>query len=140
MFAWGEYNRALGWQPVYLAARGENDEITAMMLGLLRRYPLGVGLLWCAGGPVGDLSELGADFYQTLTKATKLKRLYCRFRCDRERNIRDVLALNRTRLDAFVVYNAFELDDGTRSRSGRSSAIEKLFDEMAKKFASGGEK
>ena len=110
-----------------------------MMLGLLRRYPFGVGLLWCAGGPVGDLSELGADFYRALTKATKLKRLYCRFRCDRERNIRDVLALNRARLDAFVVYNAFELDDGTQSRSGRIPFIEKLFDEMAQKSASGGE-
>lgn len=95
MYAWGEYNRALGWQPVYLAARSATGEITAMMLGLLRRYPLSVGLLWCAGGPVGDLSALGADFYQTLTEATKLKRLYCRFRCDRERNIKDVLALNR---------------------------------------------
>ncbi len=95
MYAWGEYNRALGWQPVYLAARNATGEIAAMMLGLLRRYPFGVGLLWCAGGPVGDLSALGEDFFQTLTEATKLKRLYCRFRCDRERNIKDVLALNQ---------------------------------------------
>ena len=130
MFAWGEYNRALGWQPVYLAARSENGEITAMMLGLLRRYPFGVGLLWCAGGPVGDLSELGADFYQTLTEATKLKRLYCRFRCDRERNIKDVLALNQQgwMRSWFIMHSSWtmELD----LAQDESQLLNKLFDEI----------
>ncbi|MGI8495675.1 MAG: lipid II:glycine glycyltransferase FemX [Pyrinomonadaceae bacterium] len=94
MFAWGEYSRAMNWEPVYLAARDETGEITAMMLGLLRRYPLGTGLMWCAGGPVGDVKTWDESLQQSLLKATKLKRVYCRFRCDRERNIDEVLTLN----------------------------------------------
>ena len=116
MFAWGEYNRALGWQPVYLAARSATGEITAMMLGLLRRYPLGVGLLWCAGGPVGDLSEFGARFLSNSDgndqTQTALLPFSMRPRTKYQRRSR----AQRSRLDAFVVYNAFELDDGTRPR------------------------
>ena len=95
MYAWGEYNRALNWKPLYLAARNENDEVVALMLGLLRRYPFGTGLLWCAGGPVGDVKTLDRSLQQTLLKTTNLKRLYCRFRCDRERSIGEALALNQ---------------------------------------------
>lgn len=93
-YAWGEYNRALNWEPLYLAARDESGEIIAMMLGLLRRYPLSVGLLWCAGGPVGSVQTLDDSLHQTLMKRTNLKRLYCRFRSDRERSASEALALN----------------------------------------------
>jgi lipid II:glycine glycyltransferase (peptidoglycan interpeptide bridge formation enzyme) len=94
MYAWGEYSRALNWEPLYLAARDEKGEIVAMMLGLLRRYPLSIGLMWCAGGPVGDVKTWDHTLQQTLLKATNLKRLYCRFRCDRERKVDEALALN----------------------------------------------
>lgn len=94
MHAWGEYNRALGWQPLHLVARDESGEICAMMLGLLRRYPLGIGLLWCEGGPSGEITAWNEDLQKKIIGETGVKHLYCRIRCDRPRNINDALALN----------------------------------------------
>jgi hypothetical protein len=93
-FSWGRYNRALGWKPCYFAAFDENSEIRAMCLGLLRRYPFGVGLMWCVGGPVGDIQTCDENLRKTILETTGLKHLYFRFRCDRERDIKDVLFLN----------------------------------------------
>lgn len=93
-FAWGLYNRALGWQPCYFAAFDENGEISAMCLGLLRRYPFKIGLIWCVGGPVGDIRFWNENLRKTVLKSTGLKHLYFRFRCDRYRDINDVLFLD----------------------------------------------
>ena len=56
-YAWGEYNRALGWQPCGWIAHSDAGEVVAMMLGLLRKYPLSVGLVWTVGDPVCTLSR-----------------------------------------------------------------------------------
>ncbi len=93
-YAWGEYRRALGWKPCRWAAFNERGEIVAMMLGLLRRYPLKFGLIWSEGGPVGDLSTCDATLQNAIKETTRLKRVYCRFRCDRERSIEDALTLD----------------------------------------------
>jgi CelD/BcsL family acetyltransferase involved in cellulose biosynthesis len=93
-YAWGEYNRAVGWSPIHLVARDESGEICAMMLGLIRRFPLSIGLLWCEGGPAGDITTWNEDLQKAISRETGIKRLYCRIRCDRERNINDALALN----------------------------------------------
>lgn len=95
-FSWGQYNRALGWQPCYFAAFDEQGDINAMCLGLLRRYPFGVGLMWCVGGPVGDIQACNENLRKTVLESTGLKHLYFRFRCDRERNVTDVLFLNNS--------------------------------------------
>lgn len=92
-YARGEYHRALGWEPCHWAALNEDGEIVAMMLGLLRRYPLGIGLIWCEGGPVGDLSVCDEGLHQVMKLTTCLKRIYCRFRCDRQRHVEDALRL-----------------------------------------------
>ena len=93
-YSWGQYNRALGWQPCYFAAFDQAGEIIAMCLGLLRRYPLGAGLMWCVGGLVGDIRAWDENLRQTALESKGLKHLYFRFRCDRERDVRDVLFLN----------------------------------------------
>lgn len=93
-YAWGEYRRALGWEPCRWAALNERDEIVAMMLGSLRRYPLGFGFVWSEGGPVGDLSVCDKSLQEAIKLTTGLKRIYCRFRCDRERSIEDTLRLS----------------------------------------------
>lgn len=92
-YAWGEYRRALGWQPQRWIARGDSDEPIAMMQGYLRRYPFGVGLVWSEGGPIGDLSATGEDFQNAIKETTGLRYVYCRFRCDRPRHIEDSLRL-----------------------------------------------
>jgi GNAT acetyltransferase-like protein len=93
-YAWGEYQRALGWEPCRWAAFDEQGQMVAMMLGLLRRYPFGLGLIWSEGGPVGDLSVCDETLQKAIKQTTGLKRVYCRFRCDRQRQVEDALRLN----------------------------------------------
>ena len=83
-YAWGEYRRGLDWEPCRWAAFNEEGEIIAMMQGALRRHAFGIGLIWCEGGPVGDLSACDDGLHQAILRTTGLKRTYCRFRCDRE--------------------------------------------------------
>lgn len=92
--AWGEYRKALGWEPCYWAAFNDHGDIVAMMLGLLRRFPLGFGLVWSEGGPVGDLTVCDQSLHNAIKETTGLKRIYCRFRCDRERIVGDALKLS----------------------------------------------
>lgn len=93
-YSWGQYNRALGWQPCYFAGFNEKSEIAALCLCLLRRFPFGVGLMWCVGGLVGDIRVWEENFRKTILGLTGLKHLYFRSRCDRERNLEDVLFLS----------------------------------------------
>ncbi len=93
-YAFGQYYQSLGWQPLYLAANNEEGKTAAMCLGLLRRYPLGIGMLWCVGGPVGDIRTWGESLPKTILETTGLKRLYARFHCERERQVSDILFLN----------------------------------------------
>jgi len=93
-YAWGEYQRALGWEPCRWAAFDDHGEIVAMMQGLLRRYPLRIGLVWSEGGPVGDLSACDESLQEAIKQTTRLQRIYCRFRCDRQRQVEDVLRLS----------------------------------------------
>src|SRR6185503_2166195 len=92
-YAWGEYRRALNWEQCRWVALNEKHEAVAMMQASLRRYPVGIGLLWCEGGPVGDLSACDDRLQAAIKSTTGLKRVYCRFRCDRTRDIEDSLRL-----------------------------------------------
>src|SRR5882724_11717425 len=93
-YAWGEYRRALGWEPYHWAAFDERGKIVALMLGAVRRYPFGFGLVWSEGGPVGDLSVCDQSLRDAIKQTTGLKRIYCRFRCDRQREVEDTLKLS----------------------------------------------
>lgn len=93
-YAWGEYQRAMGWEPHRWVAFNEHGEIVAMMLGLLRRYPLRIGLIRCEGGPIGDLSVCDESLQEAIKQTIGLKRIYCRFRCDRQRRVEDALRLS----------------------------------------------
>ena len=92
-YAWGEYRRALGWQPRRWVAYDENETPVAMMQGYVRRYLLGIGLVWSEGGPIGDLSACGNELHDALRTTSGLRHVYCRFRCDRSRDIEDSLRL-----------------------------------------------
>lgn len=93
-YGWGEYQRALGWEPCRWIAFNEHGEIVAMMQGLTRRYPFKFGLIWSEGGPVGDLSVCDESLHEAIKQTTGLKRIYCRFRCDRQRQVEDALRLS----------------------------------------------
>lgn len=95
IYAWGQYNRALGWTPYYFAAEDENGDAAAMCLGLLRRFPLDTGIFWCVGGPIGDIRFWNENLYENICQKTGLKRVYFRFRCDRELQTKDVRQLEK---------------------------------------------
>ena len=93
-YQFGQYQQCLGWQPHHWIATDQNGATEAMCLGLLRRYPLGVGILWCPGGPVGNVQSWDEELRNTILRTSGLKRVYLRFRCDRERHTSDALFLN----------------------------------------------
>lgn len=93
-FEWGQFHQALGWQPRHYAFFDEEGKISSMCLILLRRFPLKTGFVWCAGGPVGRITDWDRRLPQAIIETSGLKRLYLRFRCDRERTTRDALFLN----------------------------------------------
>src|SRR5215510_12115089 len=93
-YAWAQYRSSLGWQPHRWIAFDEQDAPVAMMQGYVRRYPLGIGLVWSEGGPIGDLSACDRTFHEAIKQTTGLRAIYCRFRCDRQRNVEDSLRLS----------------------------------------------
>lgn len=94
-FEWGQYQKALGWQPLHMVCRNGQNKVTAMSLGLLRKFPFRTGFVWCVGGPVGEISEWNDDLRRAILESSGLNHLYFRFRCDRERRTTDALALDR---------------------------------------------
>ncbi|APW44168.1 lipid II:glycine glycyltransferase FemX [Rhodoferax saidenbachensis] len=76
--AWGEHRARFGWLPVRMVAR-RNSQVVAAAQILVRRYPLGVGVVWIPGGPLGDIQSWNKDFRQAIRKLSGLKFLYCRF-------------------------------------------------------------
>ncbi|MGZ5482132.1 MAG: lipid II:glycine glycyltransferase FemX [Pyrinomonadaceae bacterium] len=92
-YAWGEYRRGLGWQPCRWMAFDEQNSCIAMMQGYVRRYPLGIGIVWSEGGPIGELAACDSNFHSAVKQTTKLRAVYYRFRCDRQRHIDDALRL-----------------------------------------------
>jgi hypothetical protein len=93
-YDWGQYQKSLGWQPYHFIAENDSGETSAMVLGFLRRYPLGIGLMWCPGGPVGEFESWDENLPKAVKKLTNLNHLYMRFRCDQERKPDKVLFLN----------------------------------------------
>lgn len=92
-YDWGEYGRARGWEVCRWAARDGAGRIVAMAQGWLKRYPLGFGVVWCEGGPVGEITAWGDGLRQVIVRTTGLRRVYCRFRSDRDRHVSDALHL-----------------------------------------------
>ncbi|MDC7785277.1 GNAT family N-acetyltransferase [Rhodoplanes sp. TEM] len=81
-FEWGRYHAHLGWEPLHFVCRGRGGAPRAMCLALLRRFPGGVGFVWCVGGPSGDLAALDG-LPRVIRASLGLRHLYVRFRCDR---------------------------------------------------------
>lgn len=94
---WGEYKRDFGWLPYRWVAYNGNGEVCAMMQGLLRRYPLDIGVVWAPGGPVGDISLFDKSFHETILQSIGVKRLYCRFFSNYRRQISDEMVLKSYR-------------------------------------------
>ena len=62
-YAWGEYKRALGWEPLRFIATTKAD-VVGMAQVLLKKPMFGFGIAWSPGGPVFEFNKalnLGVD-------------------------------------------------------------------------------
>lgn len=92
-YEWGQYNKALGWKPLYFAHFDEDENVSAMALILLKKFFLKTGFVWIQGGPVGEINSWNDDLREKIINSAGLKRLYMRFRSDRPRDVEDKLLL-----------------------------------------------
>jgi lipid II:glycine glycyltransferase (peptidoglycan interpeptide bridge formation enzyme) len=60
-FGWGEYKRRSNWRPVRYWLRDAQGKVLGMAQFLLKSLPLGVSMLWAAGGPVLAFQKNGLD-------------------------------------------------------------------------------
>ena len=51
-YSWGEYKKRSGWRPARYWLRDKNGTVLGMAQFLVKSLPLGVAMLWAAGGPV----------------------------------------------------------------------------------------
>ena len=78
LFAWGEYRRKFGWTPIRLICKSQSNETVAMVQALYRSYPMGIRLIWCGGGPVGQVENWPDGLGEALLKYSGGKLAYCR--------------------------------------------------------------
>ncbi|CAN5568401.1 hypothetical protein BH20ACI4_BH20ACI4_04000 [soil metagenome] len=129
-YEFGQSNKDFGWLPVHLVAFDKNGKPAAMMLGLMRRFPFGFGFMWCVGGPVGAAENWSENLPQIVREIFKLKHLYFRFRCDRARNIKDVLTLyHKNWMPSF-----YPMTSGLTMKLDISRDSETIFSELSGKW------
>ena len=76
--AWGEHRARFGWVPLRLVGLRSSQVVTAVQI-LVRRYPLGVGVVWIPGGPMGGIQAWSEGLKPAIRKLSGLRFLYCRF-------------------------------------------------------------
>ena len=80
IFSWGEYKRQFGWTPYRFVAHNSKNKIVAMAQCLLRGLPPSLGIVWCPGGPVGDVSMINEGLRALCMDTIGKKYMYFRFR------------------------------------------------------------
>lgn len=86
--SWGDYRARFGWTPHRFFV-GTPSSPRTLFQALVKRAPLGVGVIWSPGGPVGDLSLCGEGLRRTLKRELGIKQLYVRFRPHAAKSARD---------------------------------------------------
>ena len=89
-YAWGQFYKALGWEPLYLVCEDSNLNILSMFLGHFQVGALGLGIVTSAGGPIGDLAKWGKDLREFVRVSVGKKHFYFRVRCDRSDSGNDI--------------------------------------------------
>jgi len=78
LFQWGEYKKEFNWHVLRLIANNSQDDCIGLAQCLFKVYPFGISIMWIPGGPVGDLSIIGNNFFKILHEFSGAKYLYCR--------------------------------------------------------------
>ena len=92
-YFWGEYRGKLGWQVQRWRAVSENGDTRALAQVLVKKYPMNCAVVWCWGGPVGDLELVNEDFCETLKSCLDVKRIYIKILPQRVYHVDDVITL-----------------------------------------------
>jgi len=85
---WAEHRSKFGWKPFRFLAR--NTDKPLVMVQLLVKYlPMGIGLVWIPGGPVGKLEVWSRDLLNTVKELVGLKHVVlkisdCRLFCNED--------------------------------------------------------
>lgn len=91
--AWGRHRSNFGWTPLRLVAYDEENNLTAMLQVMMRRYPGNIVLLWGPGGPLGNIDAWGDSLREALIKVARSRRVYCRISSLRVYNSEDAFTL-----------------------------------------------
>ncbi len=91
--AWGEHRSHFGWRPLRLILE-DAGAVVAMAQILVRRYPLGIGVVWVPGGPLGSLDLCGPGLQQAISREADARFLYCRLNSMRPYSVDDAQKLN----------------------------------------------
>lgn len=91
-FEQGAAAEAEGWHPQYWLSE-EDGAVSAMVLVLFKRLPLGTGMFWVVGGPSGDFYGCGQALLEALCADNGVRRGYLRIRFDCESVHSDVGAV-----------------------------------------------
>jgi lipid II:glycine glycyltransferase (peptidoglycan interpeptide bridge formation enzyme) len=75
--AWGVHRATFGWQPLRLIGL-RDAQVVAVAQVLVRRYPLGIGIAWIPGGPLGNVQTWGGDLQRAIRRHSGLRFFYCR--------------------------------------------------------------
>jgi len=78
LYHWGEYKKEFNWHVLRLIVKDNQDNCIGLAQCLYKIYPFSIGVMWVPGGPLGDLSVIGNNFFNSAYKFSKLKYLYCR--------------------------------------------------------------
>lgn len=81
--AWGEHKRRFGWRPLRLQV-SDASGVRAVAQVLVKRYPLGVGMAWVPGGPLGEVNLWSDCLRQAIHTAVDVRFLYFRISPMRE--------------------------------------------------------
>jgi lipid II:glycine glycyltransferase (peptidoglycan interpeptide bridge formation enzyme) len=85
-YNWGEYKKNYGWKPYRFIGVDSNNHVKAIAQCLYKDFPFSIGILYCPGGPLGDLSLINKDFAIICQKIINKKFLYIKLRVNHLKN------------------------------------------------------
>ncbi|MDA9550081.1 peptidoglycan bridge formation glycyltransferase FemA/FemB family protein [bacterium] len=71
---WGEYRSGFGWRPLRCLAK-ENDSVKAMVQLLIKPFPMGIGIAWVPGGPIGNIEAWSDSLLIAIKELTDLRHI-----------------------------------------------------------------
>ena len=85
-YNWGEFKKNYGWIPYRFIGIDSNNQVKIIAQCLLKEFPFSIGILYCPGGPLGDLHLIDKDFTDICQKTINRRFLYIKLRVNHLKN------------------------------------------------------